>query len=210
MAQQVLNLSPEIILSDRAFTHPDHHLTDLPVLRVMLHQLGRFLEPRSQIEEQFESKIIPEADGRRHRYLIPRPTRLAAARNMIVVGFFGQRRPEIPVGYFAKMDKSLREEIPQHRAILSYSCMELKNGDFSNLVLLENEAVKEAWREGDNHLKAIDQSPRYYKSVRIYNGRIEKDVYDPESLQLLGVKYWDYDCQPTWRAVRPLTNASLL
>lgn len=206
MTQQVLHLSPEIILSGRAFTHPNHHLTDFPVLRFMLHQLGRILEPRSQVEEQFESEIIPEADGRRHRYLIPRPSRLAAARDMVVVGFFGQRRPEIPVAYFAKMDKDLRQEIPQYEAILSYSCMELKNGEFSNLVLLENEVVKAAWREGNNHLKAIDQSPEYYSSVRIYNGRIEKDIYDPESLQLLSVKYWDYDSQPTWLAVRSLSS----
>jgi hypothetical protein len=82
--------------------------------------------------------------------------------------------------------------------------MELADGDFSNLVLLSDENIKEKWMEGKEHSQAVSMSPDYYLSVRINNGVFPRGILRPELFQITQVKYINYQDDPSWKAVRIL------
>ena len=64
--------------------------------------------------------------------------------------------------------------------------------------------MKSAWMEGANHARAVDLSPTYYTSVRIYNGTLPGGVAAPHALHLTKVKYYDFESNPPWRGERSL------
>ena len=51
---------------------------------------------------------------------------------------------------------------------------------------------------------------RLYTSVRIYNGHLPGGVAGSRAIEIDSTKYWDYDVEPTWKAIRvfdpPLTR----
>jgi hypothetical protein len=59
---------------------------------------------------------------------------------------------------------------------------------------------------GETHSRAIALSPEYYQYVRINNGILPNGVMDPNSLQIIRVKYYDYMENPPWKAVRELAQ----
>ncbi len=169
----------------------------------MLEKLCRFLEARNGQARLPGSEVIPEPDGRFHRFQVPHPPALATAAGIFVVGFFGQRRPDASSEHFGDLGERLIDEIPGHDGILSYNTMELENGNFANLVLLAEEAVSDPWRRGATHEKAVGRSPGYYLSIRIYNGELTR-ISPPAAIRLRKVKYWDYSSDPAWRGIRSL------
>lgn len=191
-------------LPERPFTHPDLVLSDRATLVYMLEQICVFLKTRQSLHNTLEPVIQHESDSRFHRYLIPRPRRLTEINNFHVVGFFGQRRLNANPEHFGDIGDRLNQEIPSHAGILSYSTMELQNGDFSNLVLVSDESIKEVWRTGATHGEALEKSPGFYDSVRINNGSLPGGIMAPQSLLLTRVKYWDFNEVPVWRGVRTL------
>jgi hypothetical protein len=84
--------------------------------------------------------------------------------------------------------------------------MGLPNGDFGNLVLLSNEEAKTKWMQGKIHNRAVELSPDYYQYVRINNGVLPEGIMKPDLLQITRVKYYDYSEDPSWKAVRKLTQ----
>ena len=200
----MITLLPAEHLPNRPFTHPHHTPREHEILRYMLEKLYIFLETILQYTQLFDIINHPEADGRNCRYVIPRPPLLALADNLAVVGFFGQKRLEAGSDHFGNLGEFIMRAIPNLPDILGYSNMELENGDFSNLVLLRGDNVKSAWLEGADHARAVDLSPAYYNTVRIYNGTLPGGVAAPRSLSLTKVKYYDFSCDPHWRGERKL------
>jgi len=199
-----IEIPPDEIIEDRPFTHPGHTEVELPVLEHMLEKLRLYMKARREDPRLQEAEFLPEADGRSHRYFVPRPPALMQAENLAVVGFFGQKRVTAKTDHFGNIGNRLMVEIPGFEKILSYSTMELHSGDFANLVLLIGESVKETWRHGRTHSDAVHRSPTYYESIRIYNGELQHAITPSKNIRLTRVKYWDYGCHPTWRGVRRL------
>lgn len=198
------DIYPNEILEGRPFTHPSHTGPETNTLRYMFEQLCLFLETMHTYQNMYDSVQLEESNGHSHRYLVPRPPILAKARQLAVVGFFGQKRLGADPDHFGNLGELLMGEIPTYPKILSYQTMQLPNGNFSNLVLLQNEEVKEHWMTGDIHRKAIDLSSSYYQSIRIYNGILPGGIENLASLTLKKVKYYDYQEDPTWRGIRSL------
>jgi hypothetical protein len=130
---------------------------------------------------------------------------LLRARRIFVVGFFGQMREGMSRDYFGDLDDRLTAQIPSFQGILSYSTMSLPDGNSSNLVLLTDEKLKTKWAEGGFHKKAISLSPGYYKSVRINNGEFPQGILKFDLLRITQVKYYDYEDDLPWKAIRKLT-----
>ncbi len=193
-------------MAGRSFTNVEHISEDREVLIYMARQVCMVLETDIASLQGERPIYVDEPDGRWHRYFIPSPMTLLNAQKIYVVGFFGQKKNEIPSDYLGDLSDRLVERIPSYPEILSYSTMALKNGDFSNLVLLSNEEVKLKWMDGGTHNKAVERSSGYYLSVRINNGVLSDGVLQPDSLCITQVKYCDYRESPAWKAERLLSK----
>jgi len=198
------DIHPIEIIERRPFTHPAHTGPELDILHHMLRQLSVFMETRYTCRNLVDPVLLAEANGHSHRYLVPQPPVLAKARHLAVVGFFGHKRSGADQDHFGNLGELLMGEIPTYPKILSYQTMQLPNGNFSNLVLLQSEDVKEHWMTGDTHKKAVERSSSYYESIRIYNGILLGGIENPTLLTLKKVKYYDYQEDPPWRGIRSL------
>ena len=78
------------------------------------------------------------------------------------------------------------------------------------LVVHSEPEDREAWRTSVPHKHAVEMSPKLYTSVRIYNGHLPGGVAGSRAIEIDSTKYWDYEVEPMWRAVRvfdpPLTR----
>ena len=186
-------------------THPDLIFTDLNTLRFMVDQLGLLLiNPLGSW--QLNQPIIhhlPSSVDWLHRFVIPRSERLRRARQLTIVGFFGQRRSSVDPALAQEFDEVLVSEIPDYPDLLSYYSLALACGNFSNLVVFASSEAKNQWSRSHAHARAAEQfAPDYYLSVRLYNGRLPHGLQQSHKLQLSRVKYFDYQGDSLWSAIR--------
>ena len=99
------------------------------------------------------------------------------------------------------MDDQLVTELPHHPGILSYSSIELADGNWGNLIVLRSTADGERWRDGERHTWAASElAPAHYSSVRLHNGQFTGGLLSGREPVLLRTRYWDYQVSPAWRA----------
>jgi hypothetical protein len=201
-----ISLTAGDILAERPFTHPHHTDSDRTVLR----QLAAFLYPVAgrwqQVEGRPQPHVIQTSNpaGQSHRIILIRPRTLLRQRPLTLVGFFGQRRPQADDSRLHPLDEILVGELPDHPTLLSYSSVALPCGNYANLVLFARPEGKQQWSQSQTHAQAVALAPDFYASVRIYNGHFPAGL-QPDFLPVLDtVKYFDYQTQPLWRAVRRL------
>ncbi|MEZ4709521.1 MAG: hypothetical protein R3A44_20090 [Caldilineaceae bacterium] len=175
----------------------------------MIKRLGKVIDVLTRLEETTRHALLQqvEPDLREHRIILgpawraPRDKEIALS----VVGFFGQKRFDGDAGLINARDRLLAQEMENHLGLISYSSLELTNGDYANCVLFVDDAAKNHWGSSPLHAQiATELSPRYYFSVRIYNGVLSGKLWQESVLQLTCAKYYDYSCQPAWRALRRL------
>ena len=195
---------------DHPFTHPAYTEIDSRQINYMLMRL-------SQITNSINSKVknpnlfapesheLFESDGRHHRIIPIRPRLLVKAPSLSIVGFFGQRNLCSDGESIASRDKMLFSEMRKHEGLLSYSSLELTNGDYGNCVIFADENAKDSWGYSQVHAEAVDDlSPLYYKSIRLYNGVLHGNIFDFYRLKLTTAKYSEYSAGSIWFAKRPL------
>jgi hypothetical protein len=203
------SLNPTERVEGKAFTHPGYSNLEARVMRYMMLRLCQVLESfhwqanPNRLQPHIQELLEP--DGRYHRVLLIQPTGFKARDHFSVVGFFGQRSFDADQGDAAERDKLLFEEMTQHQGLLSYSTLELTNGDYANCILFSDEAAKNQWGRSRVHEKAAREfSPKFYHSVRLYNGVLNAPIMESYKLKLQTVKYFDYSVQPCWSATRVL------
>ena len=204
----VQTLSTKEVVSDRIFTHPDHIFYDQRLLAYMARRVCTLFETgqATPFHPRMSTFNLVEPDGRSHRIILARPKELACAKELTVVGFFGQRRVEgiehLPMN---STDHLLVETMREHAGLFSYSTQELTCGNFVNLVLFQDEEAKNFWGRCPVHHKfASEISPQYYYSIRIYNGDLPQGLNQSDRLILNWAKYYDYRSEPVWQGARPL------
>jgi hypothetical protein len=199
-----ISLGKVEMITARPFTHTDHIATDREILVHMAKQLALVLEEHPDALGRSRSTFVNEPDGRYHRHIVPRPEVLSQARSIYLVGFFSHRQKEAFIDYFRDLDDRLVQQIPTFQGILSYSTMALPDTNYGNLVLLSDEEIKSKWMQNETHSRAVGLSPGYYQFVRIDNGVLPEGIRQPDLLQITQVKYYDYEEDPPWKAVRRL------
>ena len=102
------------------------------------------------------------------------------------------------------MDDELIGEFPTHPGVLSYSSLELDGGDWGNLILLDGDAARERWRDGERHAYAARELTRHYTDVRLHRGVLPGGVGAGREPVLRRTRYYDYRAAVTWRAEREL------
>ena len=192
------------LITEKPFTHTDHIVKDREILVHMAKQVGTVLENNLDSLGERETIFIDEPDKRYHRFFVPRPNIMAGAKDIYLVGFFSHKQAGAAPDHFGNLDDQLIEQLPTFQEILSYSTMALPDGDFGNLVLLLDEEVKLRWMHGEIHSRAVSLSPAYYQYVRINNGVLPEGVIQPDLLEITRVKYYDFEQDPSWKAVREL------
>ncbi len=198
-------LGPEEVVTNHPFSHPDRIATDLNTLRYMADQLCLFLEHPHLYSKAPRPVIVhrPRPDSWVYRLVVVEPEQILEAKELIFVGFLGQRRSNANQALADQFDEILINEIPDHPGLLAYSTMALISGNFSNLVLFNDPQVKVQWSRSQAHAQAVDSlAPDYYQSVRLYNGLFPKGIAASNALQIERIKYFDYQVDPLWYGVR--------
>ncbi|MBE7549515.1 MAG: hypothetical protein HS126_00365 [Anaerolineales bacterium] len=195
------------LVPDRPFTNPDHNAEDLAHLRYMVEKLRHLLHQSSPIPVQPRPYVLylEEAGGRRHRLALARPEELLTCAELVVVGFCGHKWPEADRAPLDAVDAELLTEFMQHPHLLSYSSLEVGGGNWRNLVLFSQAQGIGHWAISARHADAVrDLAPRYYQNIRLHNGVLPGGLMSGQELLLTRTKYFDYQDQPFWWAVREL------
>ena len=202
-----VTLDVDEIVSERPFVNPQHSLEDLATMRFMAHQLEANYGDPVICDFGPGKKPICQSDpqGRHFRIYYVQPDLLFSLKKITVVGFFGEKRTAADVKPLISADKKFESTFNEHPGLLSLSTRRLPNGDFGNLVLFTTPEARDAWANSQLHRELVAKiSPPYYRSIRLNNATLPNGLDAPDDMQLVRVKYIDYESDPPWRAVREL------
>ena len=172
---------------------------DLVVLRAMAKKLYvtlRALELPSVTSPSLYYSF-EERRGRQHRMVIYAPCELLEESDLRFVGFVSRRSrivdPRIVAELF-RVDQQMLREIVCVPGLLSYSSLELHPGNWYNLILFRDAAVKIHVRALETHRYAAHHlSPDYYEWIRLHNGEMSGGLTHLE-LSLHSTKQYHF-CQ---------------
>ena len=184
-----------------------HYESDLALLNHLLGDLRALLRRAGTGElvlRPYEVRTWYE-DGLRRRIVMCDPEALLGGTDVLIVGFLGNRRSTAEAQAIDEFDIDVISEFRQYPGILSYSSTERMPKQWANLVVHQEVGDREAWRHSAVHIEAAEVlSPVVYHSVRIHNGRLRGGPTGSGSLTVELSKYWDYDSDPMWHAIRTL------
>jgi hypothetical protein len=200
-------LGPRETVVGRGFTDPARTTGDLVAVGVMLAAMRRAVTAGAGLPVEPRPLVLapPGLEGRAHRAIVCDERRLGDGRDLAWVGFFAAKRRDRDPSPLTVMDDALIEEFPAHPGVLSYSSLELVDGDWGNLILLDGDAAREHWRDGERHAYAARElAPHHYTNVRLHLGVLPGGVRGGSEPVLRRTKYYDYRAAVTWRAEREL------
>jgi hypothetical protein len=202
-----VRLSWSDIVPDRPFTNPDHNAEDLAHLQYMVGKLRHVLSQMEIIPAQPRPYVLflEEVGRRRHRIALARPEELLTGHDLAVVGFCGTKWPEADRTPLDVVDMELLNEFMLHPHLLSYCSLEVEGGNWRNLVLFSHTQGIGHWAVSLKHAYAAQElSPGYYRNIRLHNGTLPGGLMSGNDLTLTRTKYYDYQDQSVWWAVREL------
>lgn len=183
-------IRPDELVAGRPFTDLSQSATDLQALIYMASRLRDTV-----LSTTPTSPGIIEASGPNNRYLrivLCQPVKLTFD-DTFVVGFFGQKRSDAEPGLLTQVDDTLVKGLADTPYVISYSSLQLEDGNYGNLVVLSEEAGRESWRENKTHQYAVAElTPGYYESVRLHNGLMRGALGPNPTIELTSTKYFDY------------------
>jgi hypothetical protein len=209
MATRVLAIDESV--ARRPFTSPSLYERDLTILGYMVEDLRALL---ARLAEGALT-VIPyqttewEVLGLRRRTIITNAMGLHHRRTICAVGFFGERHQDRDHTALEEANAEIVLEFRNYPGILSYSSMELADGNWANLVLHDVPQVRDYWRASERHARAAQElAPLYYRTVRIHNGILPGGATSGRSVIIERTKYWDFRHPRIWHAVRELRAPS--
>lgn len=193
----------------RTFTAPRNYTTDARALHYLLHDLKCLIDAE-RVPINAHSPIEWEANGLGRRVIVCDYQGLTSAHDeLCFVGFFGERHLDRSSEALEVANAEIVLEFQNYPGILSYSSMELYDGNWANMVIHDLPAARENWRGSARHAEAATRlSPDYYRNVRIHNGIISGGLNGGGAPAIQTTKYWDYEAVPLWQAVRNLVPAT--
>lgn len=207
---QAVALGPDDVVPGRAFTAIENNPRDVANMHVMLDDLRDVLAEAAEEDRPVPpmSRFAWKVSGRTHRLIVCNEGRLRSHRGLSAVGFFGLRRTDLDIGPLEAANTSVVAEFPDYPGILSYSSMELGEGQWGNVVLHEEPEDAERWRGSEIHAKAVAElSPIHYVCVRIHNAMLTDGLFADPQVTIKRTKYYDYSGEEEWQAVRTLAAA---
>jgi hypothetical protein len=205
MSAGAVTLGRREAVAGRPFTSPSESAHDLSVLGVILRGIRDALV-HAPVEDLVPyQRVVWRVGDLNHRLIMCDRERLVSHPGPCVVGFFGQRRTGTDITPLEDANTAIVAEFTKYPGILSYSSMELAEGNWANMVMHDDPVDTEYWRRSALHVQAVRLlSPKYYHSVRIHNARLSEPLLDDPEIVLLRTKYYAFDGDDVWRAERPL------
>jgi hypothetical protein len=200
-------LSASETVAGRPFSDPHYGPQDLSILRFMARQLVDSYDNPITCDFKPGGRPICKVDEQERFFRIYyiQPDLLFRLNQLVVVGFFGQKRPDADIKPILEADKAFEKTFHNHPGLLSLSTVRLPDGDFANLVLFTSGEAKDQWNTNPLHRElAARISPPYYQSIRLNNGVLPEGLKAPQKLYLERTRYIDYSTDPPWRALRTL------
>ena len=199
-----LLLGPADTVAGKPFAHPSETRRDASLMAAML-DLER-ATAGSWPAGQSGPRCVSEYDeaGRRHFLAVPEVATLLGARDVTAVGFFAEAREGRDEKVLFELEQAVVESFPQYarQGLLSYYDMQLEGSAYANLILFSTPDVPSEWYENAAHERAVESSPQHYRSVRLHKGSIPGRLLADEQVTIERTKYFDFDCDPPWRAIR--------
>ncbi len=183
---------------------------DLLVLRHMARRLHLTLH---QLEEPTSPPrplhyMLQERQGRTHRIVIYKYEELLLKRSLSFVGFISGKQKHLHtsvIDAIAMVDKKLVQELIQIPGILSYSSLELRNGDWCNLVLLSDTDAKKQLKNTETHAYAAHElANHYYEWIRLHNGMMPHGL-DHTEMVLQKTRRYSFQLAHPRPSVREIT-----
>jgi len=211
-----MNLAIQLGPADRDEAHPfahiDHNAEDLRAMIIMAAHLRQLMLEGAQPEPTGPYQIheMTSAHGRWLRVIVAQPAALMGDGDLAVVGFFGHRRPVITALQREdehSIDAEMIAEIPNYPGVLGYCSMEVGQADYGNLVVMARAETIEHWRTSARHGFAVRVvAPAIYSSVRLHNGVLPGGLLSGAEPVLVRTKYYDFQSEWPWQAVREYTT----
>jgi len=182
---------------------------DLMVLRHMARRLHLTLR---QLEEPVSPPHpllykLQERHGRTHRIVIYKYQELLLKRSLTFVGFISGKQKHIHASVteaIQMVDRKLVQELVDIPGILSYSSLELRNGDWCNLVILNDANAKKHLKNTETHAyAAYELANNYYEWIRLHNGIMPQGL-DHTEMVLQRTRRYYFDMAQQRPSVREL------
>lgn len=201
-----IELAPDETVAGKPFVDPVHTRRDEEALRQLLAHERERAQVWAAGGDGPTQAIIRETDaqGRRHLLVVPDTQALLAARDPMVVGFFGRPRADADHAELFELEEELVAGMATYAAdgLLSYYDVELVKGAYGNLILFATPDGPTRWRENPAHRRAVDISPGHYHEIRLHQGTLSGRLLDTGTLRVARTRYLDYSEPEVWRAVR--------
>ena len=197
---EIVQLARDEEVASRPFSARVHTTRDAVVMQAMLGRMRTLAAGWTDAVHTRE----PDADGRRHWIRVPDVDALLSARNLTVVGFFGQARPEVDHSLIHALEVSIVDTLERLTGVLSYYDLALPTGGFGNLILCRDPAAPVSVHGHELHRRAVELTPRHYRTVRLHTGTVPGPFSSAADLIVECTRYYDFAGEPAWLAVREL------
>lgn len=200
---RVVRLGPDEWPARRPFADPSLVNRDCEILIGLIRDLNAAKKAPPQLSHPTHG---------RDRLIVTDSGRVHGDHSVTVVGFFGERNATSSDELADQVEDVSGRMVAQFAdfpLLLGYVSRMLDDGfNYANLVVLAGSDAIDQWRDLARHVEAADElAPRFYNSVRIYNGELPNGLRYADQLLLHVVKYWDYGERSVWHATRRLATA---
>jgi hypothetical protein len=187
--------------------------SDLSVLTYMAHMVAVVaLEVNAQPEPLYPFFTYrKESFHAFHRIIVYRPS-LPPGQDIPFVGFISRRQAQVSAELVKKLDevdKILVPELAAQGDLLTYSSLQLHDGNWFNLVQFAQSSAKDNLLATKTHQHAAyELAPQYYQWIRLHHGLILQGNLE-HGLHLHRTKYYTFQLpvlRPTIRVHEYLTT----
>ncbi len=153
--------------------------TDLKVLGYMARRvLATLHAPDAQTSVSSGTQsllyLFQEWRGRTHRIALYQPQALLTLKELCFVGFLSKKKQQLDeqiITAIDDVDEQMLVELANISGLLSYSSLQLRDGNWCNLVLFRDTSVKTRLKSSEVHSYAAHKlAPHYYQWIRLHNG----------------------------------------
>ena len=199
----LVKLAADEECGSRPFAAPAWTARDASVMQGMLERM-RLLARAWRKEERGFLLCEPDHDGHRHWIRVPDAGSLLAASRLTVVGFFGRVRADVDQLPIHELEAGIVDTLETIPGVLSYYDLALAEGGYGNLILCTAPEVPANVHGHPLHRRAVELTPRHYHWVRLHSGAVAGRFTSEAGLVLERTRYYDFDSDPPWLAVRDL------
>ncbi len=198
----VIHLAPDDDVDSPPFTATQNTTRDANVMQSMLARMRALAPEWLEIARNDILVRAPDAAGRRHWIRVPDRDALVAARQFTIVGFFGEARDGVDHALIHDLEAAIVDTLEQVPGVLSYYDLELPAGGYGNLILCNDEAAPRRVHDHELHRRAVELTPRHYRTVRLHTGAVAGPLQGEAPLIVTRTRYYDFAAEPAWLAVR--------